>query len=127
LVSRMWSKLLGEGEAEGFGSLQLIRIPSLASGAGYSLAAVESPRGPPSANLRGAAGVGPPRGAEGLARRAGLHPNKCPQCGGDGFVFRLDCKEIQAVHPKGDQSWVFIGRTDADAETPILWPPDVKN
>ena len=34
----------------------------------------------------------------------------------------LDCKEIQAVHPKGDQSWVFIGRTDAEAETPILWP-----
>ena len=39
----------------------------------------------------------------------------------------LDCKEIQAVHPKGDQSWVFIGRTDAEAETPILWPPDVKS
>ena len=39
----------------------------------------------------------------------------------------LDCKEIQAVHPKGDQSWLFIGRTDAKAETPILWPPDVKN
>jgi len=39
----------------------------------------------------------------------------------------LDCKEIQPVHPKGDQSWVFIGRTDADAEVPILWPPDVKN
>ena len=36
----------------------------------------------------------------------------------------LDCKEIQPVHPKGDQSWVFIGRTDAEAETPILWPPD---
>ena len=36
-------------------------------------------------------------------------------------------KEIQPVHPKGDQSWVFIGRTDAKAETPILWPPDVKN
>ena len=35
----------------------------------------------------------------------------------------LDCKEIQPVHPKGDQSWVFIGRTDADTETPILWPP----
>ena len=35
----------------------------------------------------------------------------------------LDCKEIQAVHPKGDQSWVFIGRTDAKAETPVLWPP----
>ena len=34
----------------------------------------------------------------------------------------LDCKEIQPVHPKGDQSWVFIGRTDAEAETPILWP-----
>ena len=39
----------------------------------------------------------------------------------------LDCKEIQPVHPRGDQSWVFIGRTDAKAETPILWPPDVKN
>jgi len=35
----------------------------------------------------------------------------------------LDCKEIQPVHPKGDQSWVFFGRTDAEAETPILWPP----
>ena len=39
----------------------------------------------------------------------------------------LDCKEIQLVHPKGAQSWVFIGRTDAEAETPVLWPPDVKN
>ena len=39
----------------------------------------------------------------------------------------LDCKEIQPVHPKGDQSWVFIGRTDTEAETPILWPPDVKS
>ena len=39
----------------------------------------------------------------------------------------LDSKEIQPVHPKGDQSWVFIGRTDAEAETPILWPPDAKN
>ena len=39
----------------------------------------------------------------------------------------LDCKEIQPVHPKGDQSWVFIGRTDGEAETPILWPPDVKS
>ena len=39
----------------------------------------------------------------------------------------LDCKAIQLVHPKGDQSWVFIGRTDAEAEAPILWPPDVKN
>jgi len=39
----------------------------------------------------------------------------------------LDCKEIQLVHPKGDQSWVFIGRTDVEVETPILWPPDVKS
>ena len=39
----------------------------------------------------------------------------------------LDCKEIQPVHPKGDQSWVFIGRTDAEAEIPILWPPHVKS
>ena len=39
----------------------------------------------------------------------------------------LDCKEIQPVHPKGDQSWVFIGKTDVEAETPILWPPDVKS
>ena len=38
----------------------------------------------------------------------------------------LDCKEIQAVHPKGDQSWIFIGRTDAETEAPTLWPPDVK-
>ena len=39
----------------------------------------------------------------------------------------LDCKEIQPVHPKGNQSWMFIERTDAQAETPILWPPDEKN
>ena len=39
----------------------------------------------------------------------------------------LDCKEIQPVHPKGDQSWMFIGRTGVEAETPILWPPDMKN
>ena len=39
----------------------------------------------------------------------------------------LDCKEIQPVHPKGNQSWVFTGRTDAEAETPILCPPDVKS
>ena len=39
----------------------------------------------------------------------------------------LKCKEIQPVHPKGDQSWVFIGRTNVEVETPILWPPDVKN
>ena len=39
----------------------------------------------------------------------------------------LDCKEIQSFYPKGNQSWVFIGRTDVEAETPILWPPDMKN
>ena len=39
----------------------------------------------------------------------------------------LGCKEIQPVHPKGNQSWIFIGRTDAEAATPILWPPDVKS
>ena len=39
----------------------------------------------------------------------------------------LDWKEIQLVHPKGDQSWVFIGRTDVEAETPILWPPHAKS
>ena len=39
----------------------------------------------------------------------------------------LDCKEIQPVNPKGNQSQIFIARTDAEAETPILWPPDVKN
>jgi len=38
----------------------------------------------------------------------------------------LDCKEIQPVHPKEDQSWVFIGKTDAEATTSIFWPPDVK-
>ena len=39
----------------------------------------------------------------------------------------LDCKEIKPVHPKENQSWIFFGRTDAEAETPILWPPDAKN
>ena len=39
----------------------------------------------------------------------------------------LACKEIQPIHPKVDQSWVFIGRTDAEAETPVLWPPHVKS
>ena len=49
-------------------------------------------------------------------------------CGvGEALESPLDCKEIQPIHPKGDQSWVFIGRTDAKAETPILWLPDVKS
>ena len=39
----------------------------------------------------------------------------------------LDCKKIQPVYPKGNQSWIFIGRTDAEAETPIIWPPDEKD
>ena len=43
------------------------------------------------------------------------------------FDSPLDFKEIQPVHPKGDQSWVFIGGTDAEAETPVLWPPHVKS
>ena len=43
------------------------------------------------------------------------------------FESLWDCKEIQPVNPKGNQSWIFIGRTDAEAETPILWPPDTKN
>ena len=43
------------------------------------------------------------------------------------FDCPLDCKEIQPVHPKGNQFWIFIGMIDAEAETPILWPPDVKS
>ena len=39
----------------------------------------------------------------------------------------LDCKEIQSVHPEGNQAWIFIGWTDAEAEAPIIWPPDVNN
>ena len=49
-------------------------------------------------------------------------------CGvGEDSWESLDCKEIQPLHPKGNQSWIFIGRTDAEAETPMLWPPDAKN
>ena len=49
-------------------------------------------------------------------------------CGvGETLESPLDCKEIQPVHPKGHQSWVFIGRTDAEAEAPVLWPPDEKS
>ena len=43
------------------------------------------------------------------------------------LLSRLDCKEIEPVHPKGNQSWIFIGRTDAEAESPVLWPPDMKS
>ena len=45
----------------------------------------------------------------------------------DAFECPLDCKEIHPIHPRGDQSWVFIGRTDVEAETPILGPPDAKS
>ena len=49
-------------------------------------------------------------------------------CGvGEDSESPLDCKEIQPVHPKRDQSWLFIGRTDAETETPILWPPHAKS
>ena len=49
-------------------------------------------------------------------------------CGvGEDFESPLDCKEIQLIHTKGDPSWLFIGRTDVEAETPILWPPDVES
>ena len=48
-------------------------------------------------------------------------------CGVEDSWDPLDCKEIQPVHSKENQSWIFTGRTDAEAETPILWPPDVKN
>ena len=49
-------------------------------------------------------------------------------CGvGEDFESPLDCKENQPAHPKGNQSWIFIGRTDVEAETPILWPPDAKS
>ena len=49
-------------------------------------------------------------------------------CGiGETLESPLECKEIQPVDPKRGQSWVFIGRTDVEAETPILWPPDVKS
>ena len=47
--------------------------------------------------------------------------------GEDFWESLLDCKEIQPVHPKENQFWIFVGRTDAEAETPILWPPDAKN
>ena len=47
--------------------------------------------------------------------------------GEDSLESPVECKEIQPVHPKGDQSWVFTRRTDVEAETPIIWPPDVKS
>ena len=56
------------------------------------------------------------------------HRMKLLNCGvGEDSCSLLVCKVIQPVHPKGDKSWVFIGGTDVEAETPILWPPDVKS
>ena len=63
----------------------------------------------------------------GLWRKLSAEELMLLNCGGEDSWESLDCKEIQPVHPKGDQSWVFIGRTDAEAETPILWPPYAKS
>ena len=65
----------------------------------------------------------------GLWRRLSAKELMLLNCGvgEDSWESPLDCKEIQTVHPKGDQSWVFIGRPDAKAETAILWPPHVKS
>ena len=63
----------------------------------------------------------------GLWRRLSAEELMLLNCGaGETLESPLDCKEIQPVHPKGAQSWVFIGRNDAEAETPILWPPHAK-
>ena len=64
----------------------------------------------------------------GLGRKLSAEELMLLNCGvGETLESPSDHKEIQPVHPKGDQSWVFIGRTDGEAETPILWPPDAKS
>ena len=64
----------------------------------------------------------------GLWRKLSTEELVLLNCGvGETFESPLDSKEIQPVHPKGNQSWMFIGSSDAEAETPILWPPDAKN
>ena len=67
----------------------------------------------------------------GLSRKLSIEELMLLNCGSKllekTLESSLDCMEIQPVHSKGDQSWVFIGRTDAKAETPILWPPHVKS
>ena len=64
----------------------------------------------------------------GLGRKLSAEELMLLNCGvGKTLESPLDCKEIPPVHPKGDQSWVFIGRTDAKAEAPILWPPLMKS
>ena len=63
----------------------------------------------------------------GLQRKLSAEELMHLNCGvGETLKSPLDCKEIQPVHPNRDQSWVFIGRTDVEAETPLFWPPDVK-
>ena len=63
----------------------------------------------------------------GLRRKLSAKELMLLNCGvGEDLESPLDYKEIQPVHPKGDQSWVFIGRTDVEAETPVLWPPHAK-
>ena len=64
----------------------------------------------------------------GLRRKLSAEELMLLNCGvGEDSWESLDCKEIQLVHPKGDHSWIFIGRTDVEAEAPTLWPPAVKN
>ena len=64
----------------------------------------------------------------GLWRKLSTEELMLLNCGvREGSWESLDCREIQPIHSEGDQSWVFFGRTDAEAETPILWPPDVKS
>ena len=64
----------------------------------------------------------------GLWRKLSAEELMLLNCGvGEDSWESLDCKEIKPVNPKGNQSWIFIGRTNAEAEAPILWPPDVKN
>ena len=64
----------------------------------------------------------------GLLRKLSTEELMLLNCGvGEELESLLDCKEIQPVHPIGNQSWIFIGRIDTEAETPILWLPDAKN
>ena len=64
----------------------------------------------------------------GLERKLSAEKLMLLNCGvGEDLESPLDCKEIQPVHPKGNQFWIFIGRTDAEAEVSVLWPPDAKS
>ena len=64
----------------------------------------------------------------GIKRKLSTEELMLLNCGvGEEIESPLDCREIQLVYPKGNQSWVFIRRTDVEAETPIIWPPDTKS